>query len=212
MLSLKNLKSSGSADAGIRLAEAVPRDMIAVPLGPTQGFAVVGAPSYFQDDPPPRTPADLMSHRCIRKRIRNGAIYRWEFEKRGEQLDVDVPGRLTFNEPTLITRSGPRGGGVGVSIGMVRDRESIGGPPRPRSGGLDTLLSGDCCCTIRGGHTLAMPVMADALAPCTGHARHATTAPLAQHRYHGKPQKRLPGHCNALLLPAMSREVRRDRE
>lgn len=112
MLSLKNLKSSGSADAGIRLAEAVPRDMIAVPLGPTQGFAVVGAPSYFQDDPPPRTPADLMSHRCTRKRMPNGAIYRWELEKRGKQLDVDVPGRLTFNEPTLIHEAARAGVGL----------------------------------------------------------------------------------------------------
>ena len=35
-------------DAGIRLAETVPQDMIAVPFGDTQRFAVVGSPAYVR--------------------------------------------------------------------------------------------------------------------------------------------------------------------
>src|SRR6202021_3490977 len=35
-------------DAGVRLAEMVPQDMISVPLGPDQRFAVVGSPAYFE--------------------------------------------------------------------------------------------------------------------------------------------------------------------
>src|SRR5260370_13888477 len=53
-------------DAGIRLAETVPRDIIAIPLGPALRSAVVGSPAYFEDKPRPRTPGDLMAHRCIR--------------------------------------------------------------------------------------------------------------------------------------------------
>jgi DNA-binding transcriptional LysR family regulator len=34
-------------DAGIRLAEAVPQDMIAIPCGPDTRFIVVGAPGYL---------------------------------------------------------------------------------------------------------------------------------------------------------------------
>jgi DNA-binding transcriptional LysR family regulator len=34
-------------DAGIRLAQSVPQDMIAVPFGRLQRFAVVGSPDYF---------------------------------------------------------------------------------------------------------------------------------------------------------------------
>src|ERR1700751_5985094 len=49
-------------DAGIRLAETVPQDMIAVPLGPMLRFAVVASPAYFEQHPPPRTPADLAAH------------------------------------------------------------------------------------------------------------------------------------------------------
>ena len=43
-------------DAGIRLGEAVSKDMIAVPIGPDWRLAVVGAPSYFARHPAPATP------------------------------------------------------------------------------------------------------------------------------------------------------------
>src|SRR5882672_1761200 len=59
-------------DAGVRLAESVPQDMIAVPLGPDQRFAVVGSPSYFEGLRKPRTPQDLRVHRCIRSRQPSG--------------------------------------------------------------------------------------------------------------------------------------------
>ena len=46
-------------DAGVRLGEQVAKDMIAVRIGPDMRMAVVGAPSYFAQRPPPRTPQDL---------------------------------------------------------------------------------------------------------------------------------------------------------
>jgi DNA-binding transcriptional LysR family regulator len=51
-------------DAAVRLVELVPQDMISVPLGPHQRFAVVGSPAYFEHHPKPRTPADISRHRC----------------------------------------------------------------------------------------------------------------------------------------------------
>jgi len=51
-------------DAGVRLHEAVPQDMIAMPLGPHTRHVVVGAPSYFANRPRPIAPADLMDHEC----------------------------------------------------------------------------------------------------------------------------------------------------
>ena len=53
---------------------------------------VVGSPAYFAGRDRPKTPMDLMAHRCIRARMASGAIYRWEFEKRGEAVAIDVPG------------------------------------------------------------------------------------------------------------------------
>ncbi|MDB5987486.1 MAG: HTH-type transcriptional regulator [Nevskia sp.] len=104
---------SGGFDAGIRLAESVPQDMSAVPFGPVQRLVVVGAPAYFARHPIPRTPADLAAHSCIRNRLASGAIYRWEFEKRGESLTVDVQGPLTLDESTLILEAVLKGLGLG---------------------------------------------------------------------------------------------------
>jgi DNA-binding transcriptional LysR family regulator len=44
-------------DAGVRLAESVPKDMIAIPIGPRQSFAVVGSAPYFRKYPKPKSPA-----------------------------------------------------------------------------------------------------------------------------------------------------------
>src|ERR1700756_1972871 len=52
-------------DAGIRLAESVPQDMVAIPCGPDTRFVVVGAPDYFARAGSPRSPSDLVRHECI---------------------------------------------------------------------------------------------------------------------------------------------------
>jgi DNA-binding transcriptional LysR family regulator len=99
-------------DAGIRERDVVPGDMIAVPFGADQSFMVVGAPAYFAENPPPRTPGDLTRHRCIRARWPSGGIYRWEFAQRSETLNVEVPGVLTLNEPTLMRAAALAGAGL----------------------------------------------------------------------------------------------------
>jgi DNA-binding transcriptional LysR family regulator len=88
-------------DAGIRLAEAVPQEMISLPLGEEERFAVVGSPGYFASHSPPRAPRDLFGHDCIRARLPSGAILRWEFERQGEEERIDPPGRLVVGSPDL---------------------------------------------------------------------------------------------------------------
>jgi DNA-binding transcriptional LysR family regulator len=93
-------------DAGVRLAEAIPSDMIAMPLGPHARHVVVGTPRYFaKKRARPIVPADLMDHECIRTRYPSGALYRWEFERRGEAMRIDVPGSLTLDEPDMIAQA-----------------------------------------------------------------------------------------------------------
>ncbi|MFT4074292.1 MAG: LysR family transcriptional regulator [Asticcacaulis sp.] len=99
-------------DLGLRLAEVVPQDMVAVPFGPEISWAVVGAPDYFKANPPPRSPADLAAHNCIRRRLPSGLLYRWEFEVRGEEIAVDVPGRLTLNNDALMLTAALAGAGL----------------------------------------------------------------------------------------------------
>jgi DNA-binding transcriptional LysR family regulator len=99
-------------DAGIRLAETLPQDMIAVPFGHAQRFAVVGSPAYFENNPKPLAPTDLTAHACIRSRMPSGAIYRWEFARHGETLAVDVKGMLTLDEPSLMLPAAREGLGL----------------------------------------------------------------------------------------------------
>lgn len=99
-------------DAGIRMAESVPLDMIAVPCSPPLRFAVVGSPVYFTRRPMPKTPGDLARHNCIRTRFASGTLYRWEFTKRGQQQVIDVEGTLTLDSPHLIVDAALQGIGI----------------------------------------------------------------------------------------------------
>jgi DNA-binding transcriptional LysR family regulator len=99
-------------DAGIRLAEAVPSDMIAIPILPRLRSAVVGAPSYFEGRERPKVPADLLRHGCIRARMASGRLYRWEFERRGESMQIDAPGTLTLDESGLMLQAALAGAGL----------------------------------------------------------------------------------------------------
>ncbi len=72
---------AGGFDAGLRLGDTIPRDMIAVRFGKPVGFVCVAAPDYLKRAGTPKTPDDLLRHRCIRHRLPGGRLYRWEFER-----------------------------------------------------------------------------------------------------------------------------------
>lgn len=99
-------------DAGIRLAETVPRDMVAVPCSPPMRFIVVGAPAYFARHPRPRSPADLQAHVCVRRRMPSGVRLGWEFERGGEAITIDVDGPLTLDASELMVAAALRGAGL----------------------------------------------------------------------------------------------------
>jgi DNA-binding transcriptional LysR family regulator len=99
-------------DAGIRLGEAVPQDMIAVPFGGPTRFLAVAAPGYLAQHPAPRTPDDLKNHACIRFRLTSGKLYRWEFAKHGQELSVDVAGALTLDHVELMAEAAADGLGI----------------------------------------------------------------------------------------------------
>ncbi|PTQ69144.1 LysR family transcriptional regulator [Pseudomonas sp. GV071] len=85
-------------DAGVRLGEQVAKDMIAVRIGPDLRMAVVASPDYFTRYPKPKLPRDLTQHNCINMRLPTyGGVYVWEFEKKGQEVNVRVEGQLVFN-------------------------------------------------------------------------------------------------------------------
>ncbi|MGF7162581.1 DNA-binding transcriptional LysR family regulator [Rhodoligotrophos appendicifer] len=113
-------------DLGIRTADLVPSDMIAVHLGRRRRYAVVASPSYFQKHPHPRVPPDLSAHACMRVRLPNGALFRWQFEKEGQSVQIDVEGPITLDEASLARIAVLEG--VGIGFFMESDiREDIAG-------------------------------------------------------------------------------------
>jgi DNA-binding transcriptional LysR family regulator len=99
-------------DAGVRVADAVPADMIAVRMQPPQKSSVVGSPSYFRGRTMPKTPQDLLRHDCIRARMPSGGLYRWEFEQGRRAFTMDVPGRLTLDDGSLMREAALAGAGL----------------------------------------------------------------------------------------------------
>lgn len=101
-------------DAGVRFGETVDKDMIAVPIGPEVRMAAVASPAYFAKHPAPKTPRDLVKHRCINIRFPTyGGLDAWEFERRGRKLNIRVDGPLIFNTTTHIAAAAV--GGMGIA-------------------------------------------------------------------------------------------------
>lgn len=100
-------------DAGIRYDESLELDMIAVPIGPrTQRFIAAAAPSYLATHGTPTHPSELLNHACIRHRFANGVIAGWEFERGGQLLRVNPPGRLVGSAMELEVTAAIAGIGV----------------------------------------------------------------------------------------------------
>lgn len=100
-------------DAGVRLGEAVSKDMIATRIGPDWRFAIVGSPRYFERRAIPETPQDLTNHNCITLRLTTGGgIYAWELQKDERELNARVNGQLTFNSIVPVLSAALDGQGL----------------------------------------------------------------------------------------------------
>ena len=56
---------AGGYDAGIHYGEFIEQDMVAVRVSPDHRPAIVGSSVYFDSHPRPKSPRDLLQHRCI---------------------------------------------------------------------------------------------------------------------------------------------------
>jgi DNA-binding transcriptional LysR family regulator len=112
---------AGRFDAGIRLGECLERDMVALKLSEPLCMAAVAAPAYFERHGVPEAPRDLHRHRCINwRRPTDGSLYRWEFQRKGRQLEVAVGGPLIVNDAALALRAALDG----VGIAYIFDEEA----------------------------------------------------------------------------------------
>src|ERR1700710_1630655 len=99
-------------DAGIRYGGTVPEDMVAQRLSPDLRWVAAASPDYLKRFGTPTTPHDLLEHRCIRFRLGNGQLYKWEFERGEESVSIAIPGPLTVDESHAALGFGLSGVGI----------------------------------------------------------------------------------------------------
>ncbi|WP_333501518.1 LysR family transcriptional regulator [Kluyvera genomosp. 2] len=135
-------------DAGIRLAESVPQDMIAVALTPDARMLIVGSPDYFKRHGTPVSPDDLQQHQSIGMRMSHGGVYHWELKRHQQKFTVNIPARIIVSEMQAIHRAALAGLGLAfISEWFIQDEL--------RSGKLISVL--DEWCPTFGGLRLYYP-------------------------------------------------------
>jgi DNA-binding transcriptional LysR family regulator len=103
---------SDGFDAGIRVQEDVPRDMIAIRFSPDVRFSAAASPDYIRKFGKPEKPSDLLKHRCIRFRFESGKIYRWDLRKGGRETSIDVQGPMTLGNINMMIEAALAGIGI----------------------------------------------------------------------------------------------------
>jgi len=136
-------------DAGIRLVEAIDRDMIHVRLMSECRLIVAGAPSYLERRGVPQTPEDLLHHDCICMRWTKGAEpWAWELERGKRNWRVPVRGPVTTNDSGLMRTLGLAGVGLIYTLEPLVADEIAGGRLRVLLEAYLPTVPG-CSCTFR---------------------------------------------------------------
>jgi DNA-binding transcriptional LysR family regulator len=99
-------------DAGIRLAEAIERDMVQVRLTEPFRFVVAGSPAYLAKRGRPEHPEDLLEHDCVTFRGSSGVPYAFELERGKRNWRIPVRGPLTTNDGSLQRKFVEQGHGL----------------------------------------------------------------------------------------------------
>lgn len=121
-------------DAGIRLFESTEKDMVAVRVAPPFRFVIVAAPAYLKQRGRPEHPRELLQHECIGFRaMSTGALYQWEFERRGREFKVPVSGPFITNDAGMMVRAAT----LGLGFAYVPD---FSAQPAIAAKALETVL------------------------------------------------------------------------
>ena len=107
-------------DAGVRLSEAIERDMVQVRLTDAFRFVVVGAPGYLARHGTPQRPEELLRHECITFRSQTtGALYAWELERGRRTWRIPVRGGVVTTDSQLGLTLAEQGVGLAYAFEPV---------------------------------------------------------------------------------------------
>lgn len=117
---------AGRFDAGIRVGARLEKDMVAVRLTPDVRMTAVASPDYLARAGTPRSPADLHGHSGINWRLQgDGRVYRWEFEKKGQRIEVAAEGPLVTNHADVGLAAALQGLGILYAFDRERVDEAV---------------------------------------------------------------------------------------
>lgn len=100
-------------DAGVRVGKDIHQDMVAVRLTSDLCMAVVGSPAYFERHPPPLSPPEIATHKCVTYRSDDtGALFPWLFDAPEDSREIEVTSALTVNDTDLLLSAALQGAGL----------------------------------------------------------------------------------------------------
>lgn len=92
-------------DAGVRFEETLGKDMVSVPLGLPQRYAVVATPELLTAQGVPKSPRDLLSRPCLVVRFPSGYQLPWDFAKGARKLKIAPRGPLVASHLPLLMKA-----------------------------------------------------------------------------------------------------------
>ena len=121
-------------DVGVRVgmmpdSRLVARNLANIPL------YVVAAPSYWNKFGRPQEPEELSNHDCINFQFpTSGRLFKWEFDRTGERIPLEVNGTYTLNEMEAVGELAR----LGLGVAQLPGHEVM---PFIRSGELEVVLT-----------------------------------------------------------------------
>ncbi|WP_058974055.1 LysR family transcriptional regulator [Type-D symbiont of Plautia stali] len=103
---------SAGFDAGIRLAEDIPADMIAVKLTAELRMIVVAAPDYLERFTAPDQPEQLSEHQTLCMRMSDGSIYRWALSHQQQTYTLQGEPRFAVSDVASMHQAALAGLGI----------------------------------------------------------------------------------------------------
>lgn len=98
-------------DAGVRFGEDLAQDMVAVPIGREQRYAVVASRRYLAGRGIPTTAGELDPLACIRQRFPGGTIFQWSFHRGSETATLTPRGAMTVTDALSALHAACHGAG-----------------------------------------------------------------------------------------------------
>ena len=118
-------------DATVRVGTGIDNRLILHPVGIAK-FITCAAPAYLKQHGTPKTPADLLNHRCVNFLYpQTRRLYEWRFQDKGETLQLAVPGTLRIDDAEAILNAAINGMGIVQALNYVAGSAITNGKLKP---------------------------------------------------------------------------------